>query len=114
MEVDKGSYQGIHCDGPEYEAIHAFGSNCGVDNLEAIVAANQVCDKHGIDTISARVSTSFAMECFERGLIGAEETDGVELRFGDDKAMIAMLNKIVTAPFTRWRGFAGLISRHRR
>jgi aldehyde:ferredoxin oxidoreductase len=95
MEVDKGTYQGAHCDGPEYETIYAFGSNCGVDKLEAIVAANQICDEHGIDTISAGVSIGFAMECFERGLIGTKDTDGIELRFGDDKAMTAMLNGIV-------------------
>jgi aldehyde:ferredoxin oxidoreductase len=96
MEVGSGPYQGTHCDGPEYETIYAFGSNCGVDKLEAIVAANQICDENGIDTISAGVSIGFAMECFEKGLIGIRDTDGIELRFGDDKAMIALLKKIVS------------------
>jgi aldehyde:ferredoxin oxidoreductase len=95
MEVEKGPYQGTHCDGPEYETIYAFGSNCGVDKLEAIVAANQICDENGIDTISAGSSIGFAMECSEKGLIGTEDTDGIDLRFGDDKAMIAILKKIV-------------------
>jgi aldehyde:ferredoxin oxidoreductase len=95
MEVETGSYQGARCDGPEYETIYAFGPNCGVDKLEAIIAADQICDENGIDTMSVGVSIGFAMECFEKGLIGTRETDGIELRFGDDKAMIAMLKKIV-------------------
>jgi aldehyde:ferredoxin oxidoreductase len=95
MEVDKGPYQGTHCDGPEYETLYAFGPNCGVDKLEAIIAADQICDENGIDSISAGCSIGFAMECFEKGLIGTKDTEGIELRFGDDKAMIAMLKKIV-------------------
>jgi aldehyde:ferredoxin oxidoreductase len=95
MEVETGSYLGAHCDGPEYETIYAFGPNCGIDKLEAIIAADQICDENGIDTMSAGVSIGFAMECFERELIGRKDTDGINLRFGDDKAMIAMLNKIV-------------------
>jgi len=95
MEVEKGTYQGAHCDGPEYETIYAFGPNCGVDKLEAIIAADQICDENGIDTMSAGASIGFATECFEKGLIGIKDTDGIELRFGDDKAMIAMLKKIV-------------------
>jgi aldehyde:ferredoxin oxidoreductase len=96
MEVEKGPYQGTHCDGPEYETIYAFGPNCGVGKLEAIIAAEQICDENGIDTISGGSSIGFAMECFEKGLIGTKDTDGIELRFGDDKAMIAMLKKIVS------------------
>jgi aldehyde:ferredoxin oxidoreductase len=105
MEVEKGPYQGRHCDGPEYETLYSFGPNCGVDRLEAIIAADQICDENGIDSISAGLSIGFAMECFERGLIGTQETDGIELRFGDDKAMIAMLKKIVNQ-----EGFGLLLS----
>ncbi len=105
MEVEKGAYQGAHCDGPEYETIYAFGPNCGVDKLEAIIAADQICDENGIDTMSAGASIGFAMECFENGLIGIKDTDGIELRFGDDKAMIAMLKKIVSQ-----EGFGLLLS----
>ncbi|MDH4270098.1 MAG: aldehyde ferredoxin oxidoreductase family protein [Dehalococcoidia bacterium] len=106
MEVEKGPYQGTHCDGPEYETIYAFGPNCGVDKLDAVIAAEQICDENGIDTISAGSSIGFAMECFEKGLIGTKDTDGIELRFGDDKAMIAMLKKIVSQ-----EGFGLLLSK---
>ena len=79
----------------EYETIYAFGSNCGVDRMDAIVAASQICDEFGMDTMTAGVTIGSTMECFERGLIGTKETDGLDLRFGNDKAMIAALKKMV-------------------
>ena len=63
--------------------------------MEAIIAAGQICDEFGIDTMTTGITIGFAMECFERGLIGARDTDGIELRFGNDQAMIAMLRKVV-------------------
>ncbi|MBA7698960.1 hypothetical protein ES703_107644 [subsurface metagenome] len=95
IQIQKGSYQGAHCDGTEWETVYAFGTECGVDKFDAVIAANQICDEHGIDTMSAGISIGFAMECFEKGLIGKKDTDGVELRFGNDRAMITMLKKIV-------------------
>ncbi|MDP2917842.1 MAG: aldehyde ferredoxin oxidoreductase C-terminal domain-containing protein, partial [Dehalococcoidia bacterium] len=95
IEIGKGGYAGAHCDGPEYETLYAFGSNCGIGKLDAIVAADQICDENGLDTMSAGLSISFAMECFERGLISARDTDGIELRFGDDRAMLTTLKKII-------------------
>ena len=95
ITIGKGPYKGAYCDGPEYETFYSFGSNCGVDKFDAIVAAEQICDEEGIDTMSAGCSIGFAMECFEKGLISLKDTDGIELRFGNDQAMIAMLRKIV-------------------
>jgi len=95
IEIANGPYRGAVCDGPEWETIYSFGSCCGVDKFDAIVAANQICDEYGLDTMSAGLSIAFAMECYEKGLIGIDDTDGVELKFGDDQAMMTMLNKIV-------------------
>ena len=95
IKIGKGPYKGAQCDGPEYETIYAFGTQCGVDRFDAIVAAGQICDEYGIDTMSAGMAIGFAMECFERGLINEKDTGGIQLRFGDDRAMIAMLNKLV-------------------
>ena len=81
--------------GPEYETVAAFGSLCGVSDLNAISYANQICNAYGVDTISAGVVLAFAMECFERGIISEWETGGVRLRFGDADSMIKMLLKIV-------------------
>ena len=80
--------------GPEYETLAALGSNCGVDDLEAIIKANELCNRHGIDTISTGVSISFAMECFERGIVTLGDTDGLELTFGNAQAMVEMVERI--------------------
>ena len=94
FEIKEGPYRGSHCDGPEYEALYAFGSLCGVSRIDAIVAAQQICDENGFDIISAGVSIAFAMECFEKGLISRHDTDGIDLRFGNDEAMVTMVQKI--------------------
>jgi aldehyde:ferredoxin oxidoreductase len=80
--------------GPEYETLAALGSNCGIDDLKAIMKANEICNRAGIDTISAGVAISWAMECSEEGIIGAADTDGLDLRFGNAAAMVAMVEKI--------------------
>jgi len=92
--VKEGPYKGTHSD-IEWEAIYAFGSQCGVDKMEAIIAASQLCDEFGIDNMTAGITIGFAMECFEKGLISLKDTDGIELRFGNHEAMIAMLKKVV-------------------
>ena len=94
VKIKEGTYKGAHSD-VEWETIYAFGSTCGVDKMEAIIAAGQMCDEFGIDTMTAGITIGFAMECFEKGLIGIKDTDGIELRFGNDEAMIAMLRKII-------------------
>ncbi len=82
--------------GPEYETIGAFGSNCGVDDLGAISMANELCNAYGVDTISTGMMVSFAMECFENGLLTLEDTGGLDLRFGNAKAMVEMTRQICT------------------
>jgi len=83
--------------GPEYETIGTFGSYCGVKDLPAISMANQVCNAHGIDTITCGATISFAMECFEKGIITKEQTGGLELKFGDADMMLEVLDQIVNA-----------------
>jgi aldehyde:ferredoxin oxidoreductase len=80
--------------GPEYESLASLGSICGVDHLEAVIYANQLCNAYGLDTISTGVTISWAMECFERGLLTSEDTDGVELRFGDHRVMTQLVEQI--------------------
>jgi len=74
--------------GPEYESLSALGSNCGVDDLIVLAKANELCAAYGLDTISTGATIAWAMECFERGLLTAEDTDGEELRFGDGRAVL--------------------------
>ena len=80
--------------GPEYETLGAFGSNCGIGQVEAIMKANELCCRYGLDTISAGVTISFAMECFEKGVLTLKDTDGLELTFGNGPAMVEMVERI--------------------
>ena len=78
----------------EYEPTMAFGSYCGVDDPEAIIKSLEHCDTYGLDAIGTGIVIGFAMECFERGLIGIEDTGGLELNFGNGPAMVEMVRKI--------------------
>ncbi len=80
--------------GPEYESIDALGPNCGVGDIHAIAKANELCNAYMLDTISTGMAISFAMECFEHGLLTLEDTDGLELRFGNIEAMVTMVERI--------------------
>lgn len=80
--------------GPEYETIAAFGSNCGIDDLEIINKANELCNQYMLDTISTGATIAFAMECFEHGLIGLQETGGIDLRFGNAGVLLPMIDLI--------------------
>ena len=80
--------------GAEYETIGSLGSTCGVSDVVAMSRANQLCNAYSLDTIGAGVTIAFAMECFENGLLTLEDTDGIDLRFGNGDAMIAMVEKI--------------------
>jgi len=80
--------------GPEYETVGALGSLCGINSLEAIAKGNELCSRYGLDTISTGTSIAFAMECFEEGIIDQNDTDGIELKFGNADAMLEMIEKI--------------------
>ena len=79
---------------PEYETLASLGTNCSNDNIEAVVRANEICNLYGVDTIAVGNLIAFAMECYEKGLIGKEETDGLDLSWGNAKAIVALTEKI--------------------
>lgn len=89
--VDEPPYEGSG-EGPEYETIMAIGSSCGVDNLAAVTKANYLCNELGLDTISAGMTISCAMEMYEDGILNDEQTGG-PLKFGDAQRMIEMIRK---------------------
>ncbi len=95
VEVTEGPYRvDPRYGGPEYETLATFGSYCGIDDLEAIAYANQLCAMYGLDTISCGATIAWAMDCFEQGLLSTADTDGIELRFGNAEAMVQMVEKI--------------------
>ena len=86
--VKEGKWKGAVSEGPEYETIYAFGSMCGINDSGALIKTDNLCDEWGLDTISYGVTLSFLMECYQRGLISKEKTDGAEFRFGSGDILV--------------------------
>jgi aldehyde:ferredoxin oxidoreductase len=95
FNVTGGKYPVGETHKPEYETIGAFGTMCMCENFEAIIKLNEMCNRSGLDTISAGSVLAFAMECREAGLITENDTDGISLTWGNAEAMIAMVEKII-------------------
>jgi aldehyde:ferredoxin oxidoreductase len=86
-----GPYAGILTEGPEFETMYAYGGVTGVENIDAIIAADRMADELGFDTLSSGVTIAFAMELFEKGILTKEDTGGLDLNFGNHEAMITVL-----------------------
>ena len=86
-----GPYAGILTEGPEFETMYAYGGVTGVENIDAIIAADRMADELGFDTLSSGVTIAFAMELFEKGILTREDTGGLELNFGNHEAMNTIL-----------------------
>ncbi len=92
--VPAGEYAGAWSEGPEYESIWAFSAPIDSTSIEATIRADGLCDDLGIDTISAGNSIGFAYELYERGIINRNETDGLELVYGNHQTMVKLIEKI--------------------
>ena len=95
MKASTGAFKyeaGAHK--PEYETLAMFGSNCLNNDLSSIVKLNDICNRYGLDTISAGACIAFTLECYDKGLITKKDTDGIEMKWGDAKAIVAMTEKL--------------------
>ncbi len=81
-------------DGPEYETAAGFGGNCGCFNPDTVLEANFYCDHYGIDTIGVSTTIAFLMECYERGILNKDNTDGLDLRFGNGDSLLELIHQI--------------------
>ena len=78
----------------EYESLFAFGPLCGIDDPDIVIQAAGLCDRLGIDTISAGGTIAWAMESFELGILTRADTNGLELRFGNGPQLLAVIEQI--------------------
>lgn len=92
-QVRRGEYEGSWSEGPEYETLYALGSTCGNGDLPSIIHLDHLCDQLGLDTMSMGGSLAFAMECAERGLLSRTDLDGLDLAFGNHRAMREAIRK---------------------
>ncbi len=93
VRIESGPFA-MDAPGPEYESAAALGTLCLVRDVEAVCYANHLCNLYGLDTISTGATLAFAMECREKGLLGREDTDGIDLTWGAAEAMVQMIHRI--------------------
>jgi len=93
VEIPEGrfAYEGP---GPEYETLGSCGSMLLIDDLEAVAWLGEICNKHGMDTISAGCTLAWAMEAYEKGAITKEDTGGIELTWGNVDAAIEIFEQM--------------------
>jgi len=105
VRVGSGPYALQEAAKPEYETLGAFGAMLLNDNLESIIWCNNICDRYGLDTISVGCTIAFAMECYEKGLITQPEADGLDLSWGNHRALVALTEKMA-----RREGFGAVLA----
>ena len=91
--VPEGPYKGTTTR-VEYEPLWSFGPHCGVDRMDAILKAMELCNYYGLDSLSTGNIVGFAMDCYEHGILTKEDTDGLDLEFGNAEAMVELVHKI--------------------
>lgn len=94
VAVNQGRYAGVDGAGPEFESVGSLGSLCLVDDLDCVLAANELCNRYGLDTISVGGVIAFAMEAFERGDLTCADTDGLDLRWGRGEVVVELVRRI--------------------
>lgn len=92
--VDSGPFAGSYSGGPEYETMSACGSGLGIFDTKAVMKINELMNLYGMDVISGGGVIQWAMECYEKGVIGKEELDGLDLKWGNSQAAVEMVRKI--------------------
>ena len=93
VKIETGPYrfEGMK---PQYETLAAFGTLCLNDDLESIMYVNDLCNRYGLDTISVGCVIAFAIECYENKLITKEDTEGIELTWGNADSIVKMTKKV--------------------
>ncbi len=94
VQVTDGPFPVPRTDGPEYETVVSLGANLLIDDLKAVAYFDLLCDALGMDTISTGGAIGFAFYLYNEGIIGPDETDGLELTWGNVEAVAPLIRKI--------------------
>jgi len=94
LVVKEGPFAGLQYEGPEFEALAGFTSRCLNDDLPLALKCIDICNRNGIDAITTSELVAWCMECYETGILSREDLDGIDLRWGDGPAMLALVGKI--------------------
>jgi aldehyde:ferredoxin oxidoreductase len=104
-EVTEGPYAGTACEGFEANLTLDFGSKLDIDYAPAYIKIHEVCSKLGLDIDNAAGSIAWAFECYEKGILTKDDTDGLELRWGDHGVVVSLLEKMA-----KREGFGAVIA----
>jgi len=94
FKIPSGPFAGKYDEGPEYTSQGAFGGEPDCKNAVTILTANYLVDQYGVDNLEIGSLISWAMELYELGILTSKDTDGVDLRFGNDEALLEMIDRI--------------------
>jgi aldehyde:ferredoxin oxidoreductase len=103
--VKSGKYVGTVTEGPEYETCAMLGPNLGIDNFAAVLAAAQLCDELGMDTISTGSIVGAVIEGYEKGILSLADLDGKEITWGDEDGILGLIEKI-----SQRQGIGGILA----
>ena len=93
-KIPSGPYAGKYDEGPEYTSQGAFGSEPGCTSAETVLTGNHLVNQFGLDNLETGSIISWAMELYEKGILTAKDTDGLDLKFGNDEALLEMVERI--------------------
>ncbi|MHB8909358.1 MAG: aldehyde ferredoxin oxidoreductase family protein [Syntrophales bacterium] len=105
VEVPDGPFRTEEGPGPEYETCGTFGTMIMNRDLAAVIKANELCNRYGMDTISCGSAIAWAMELFEKGLLTTQDTGGLDMTWGNMDAVLQLLPRIA-----RREGFGNLLA----
>jgi len=94
FEIREEPFEGLRYDKLEYNTIYSFGSNVGNDYFPAILKASELCNDYGLHVDGTGFSIAWAMECFEKGLLTRKDTNGLDLTWGNYRAIHTLIPKI--------------------
>jgi aldehyde:ferredoxin oxidoreductase len=93
-KIHSGPYKGNYDEGPEYTSQGAFGAEVGCTSAETVLTGNHLVDQFGMDNLETGSLISWAMELYEEGILSEKQVGGLDLRFGNDEAVIEMIKRI--------------------
>ena len=93
-KIPTGPYAGKYDEGPEYTSQGAFGGEPDCKSAETVLTGNHLVNQWGVDNLEIGSIIAWAMELYELGILTTKETDGLDLRFGNDEALLEMVRRI--------------------
>ena len=94
LVVDDPRFPNLRLEGPEYEPLAGFTARVGNGDLALALKCIDLANRYGIDAIALSEVISWAMECYQRGLLSREEADGLDLTWGNGETILALIHKV--------------------